>query len=469
MLKSGLAASLLVCAWLVTPPDALDEYVRAQMAARQIPGLQLAIVQRGRVPVVRNYGIASVELDVPVHGDTVFAVNSIAKAFTGVAAMRLAEAGRLDLAAPVERYLTDLPVAWRGVTIQQLLSHMSGLPDVVRAPTVESNAAAAWEWVQAQPVLFAPGERFHYCQTNYALLQRVIDGLRGTTGDSSLASEQIQLAGMRRTRFGDSLDVIPQKAPTYRLSRTASQPPVLQAVVERFLPFRYGASGLNSTATELADWLVALTSDRLLSRASRERMWTPVRFTNGTTGQWGLGWQVLTRNTHRAVGLTGGGRAAFYYYPEHDTGVVILTNLAGAYPEDMIDAIVTMFAPIELTGVPALRRELEAEGFDKAPAVASRLKAGAPSEKWNELELNDWGYRLMATGRLREATAVFRVAVGMFPMSGNAHDSLGEALAREGDVNGAIAHYRQSLALDPGNTNAARQLERLLKSRTPGQ
>ena len=465
LLRIGVCVAILSSTTAIADsPAVLDTYVRRQMAALRIPGMQVAIVQHGRLALARSYGVASVELDVPVRDDTVFAVNSIAKTFTGVAAMRLVQSGQLDLGAPVGRYVADLPELWRGVTIRQLLSHMSGLPDIMRAPTIESDAKASWNWVQTQPTLFAAGERFHYCQTNYVLLQRLINGLRGAAPDAPAGSEQLGAARLRWTRYGDSLDVIPHKALTYRYSPASGQPPVLQPVWERFLPFRYAASGLNTTATELSRWLIAITGEGLLAPSSREVMWTPVPFNNGATGQWGLGWQILQRSTHRAVGMTGGGRAAFYLYPEHDIAVVILTNLSGAYPEDMVDAVATMFAPdITLTGVPALRRQREAEGYDKAASIAARLRAEAPSEMWSEAELNDWGYRLLATGRIRNAVAVMKVGVEMFPMSGNAHDSLAEALARDGDVAGAIDHYRRSLALDPGNTNASRQLQRLLK------
>jgi CubicO group peptidase (beta-lactamase class C family) len=464
LLRIGVCVACLSSATAIAnAPAALDTYVRQQMAALRIPGVQVAIVQHGHLALVRSYGVASVELDVAVRADTVFAVNSIAKAFTGVAAMRLVQSGQLDLGAPVGRYLRELPVPWQGVTIRQLLSHMSGLPDIMRAPMIESDAIASWEWVQSQPTRFAAGERFDYCQTNYVLLQRLINGLRGATPEAPAGGEQLGDAGLRWTRYGDSLDVIPHKAPTYRV-KSAAGALSLQPVWERFLPFRYAASGLNTTATELAQWLIAVTGKRLLTPASREVMWTAVPFNNGAAGQWGLGWQILQRSTHRAVGMTGGGRAAFYLYPEHDIAVVILTNLSGAYPEDMVDAVATMFAPdIKLTGVPALRRQLEAEGYDKATSVAARLRAEATSEKWSEPELNDWGYRLLATGRIRNAVAVMKVGVEMFPMSGNAHDSLAEALARDGDVAGAIEHYRRSLALDPGNTNATRELQRLLK------
>lgn len=467
--RLGAVLALLICvpASAKAPVDQraeqADRALRAQMEALKIPGMQVAVVQGGRIVLERSYGTASIELGVPVTDKTVFSINSIAKAFTGVAAMRMVEAGKLDLSAPVSAYLDGLPEAWGAVTIRQLLSHMSGLPDVTRAPTVETDAEAAWAWVLAQPVRFRPGERFDYCQTNYTLILRVLNKLAGTEPDSPLGTPQFEAAGMALTRYGDSTELVPGKAPSYRFVRpTPGEAGVLKPAIERFLPFRRASSGLNSNARDMVRWMLALRDGRLLSKASLETMWTPVAFNSGERGQWGLGWIVLPRGGGRAVGMTGGGRAAFFYYPEQDVGVAILTNLAGAFPEDFIDRIASIYAPgLKLSGVPALRIALEENGYRNAPAVAAVIGAKDPALRWDEHELNDWGYRLLSTGRPRQALEVLRLVASLFPQSGNAWDSLAEAEASNGDKESALAHYRKSLELDPGNANAKRQIEKL--------
>ncbi len=111
--------------------DSIDVFVKTQMQKRKIPGLQLAIVQHGKIIKAANYGLANVQDSIPVRNNTVFTINSITKAFTGIAIMQLVEAGKLNLSAPVGNYLTGLPQSWHTVTIQQLLSHTSGIPDIV--------------------------------------------------------------------------------------------------------------------------------------------------------------------------------------------------------------------------------------------------------------------------------------------------------------------------------------------------
>lgn len=451
----------------------VDRYLAAQMQRLRIPGMAVAVVQGQRIVLLRHYGTASVEFGVPVGAQTVFAVNSITKAFTGVAAMQLVERGRLDPAAPVGRYLADLPEAWRGVTIRQLLSHMSGLPDIMRAPTVETDAAAAWRWIQTRPILFAPGARFNYCQTNYTLVQRVINALEDRAPDAPLAEAQLRAAGMAATSYGDAYTVTPAKAPTYRwrqqgpliagyLAAASTVPDVLSATSERFLPFRHASSGLNSSAADLARWIIALERGTLLGPASLATMWTPVRFNDGQAGQWGLGWQAFARGAHRAVGMSGGGRAAFSVYPDDDVAVVILTNLAGAYPEDMVDKVASIYAPaLDLTGVPALRIALEEHGYALAAPIAAAMGRAAPALAWPEQELNDWGYRLLSTGRARDALPLFAFIAERFPDSANAHDSLAQAYLVNGDKAAALRHYQRAVALDPANDGARRHIDEL--------
>lgn len=445
------------------PADRVDAIVRKAMADRRIPGLQVAVVKDGKIVLARNYGVANLQTPVPVGDDTVFSINSITKSFSGVAAMREVEAGRLDLARPISAYVDDLPEAWRGITVRQLLSHTSGLPDFASGRTLGVDDAAAWTATLGRPVRFKPGERFNYNQTNYALIQMAINRLNGRPDETVLYGDQLRIAGMTSTGSGDSRDVIPGKAAGYSYRyATPAGPGVLRSVYEEFPPLHRSASGMNSTATDMARWMIAVLDGRLLKPANLETMWTAARFNDGETGQWGMGWLVLPRPTHPAVGLTGGSRAAMYLYPEDGVGVVVLTNLSGSTPEDFVDEIAAAWIPgMKLTGVPLLRATLETRGFDKASTVLAGLRRQDPTFKPDEHELNDWGYRLLSNGKPVEALAVLGLVAELYPQSGNAYDSLAEAYAANGDRQRAIVNYRRSLELDPNNANAASRLKAL--------
>jgi len=470
LLATGLACPALASstlafsarAWAAGPDPAerADAIVRRFMADRHVPGLQAVVVKDGAIVFSRSYGLADLASGTRATPTTTFPINSITKAFTGVAAMREVQAGRLDLDKPIGAYVDDLPEAWRGIQVRRLLSHTSGLPDFVpRQKDGAVDEATAWKEALAAPVLFPPGQRFHYCQTNYALVQMAIDRLHGRPDSTPLGGEQFAIAGMKNSRYGDSRDPGPSRATSYGYRReTPDQPTVRNEV---FSPLARAAAGLDSTGDDMGRWMIALMDGRLLDAASRKTMWTQVPYSDGQLGQWGLGWLVLERPDRLVVGMTGGSRNAVYLYPGDGVGVAILSNLAGGTPEDVADEIAQAFIPgMKLTGVAALRAALAGQpkaAFARVVAIQRQDPAFKPSEH----ELNDWGYRLLAFGDAAKALAVLALTAELFPQSGNAQDSLAEAYAANGDKAAAIVHYRRSLALDPGNTNAVNRLKGL--------
>ena len=351
----GIVALIFTCSnSLFAQPDSMDVFVKSQMQKRGIPGLQMAIVKNGAIIKTANYGWANVQDSIPVSDQTVFTINSITKAFTGVAIMQLVEAGKLKLTSPVSAYLTGLPENWRPVTIQQLLSHTSGIPDIVdeeESVIIAGSLEEAWKKVQALPVDFKPGEKFSYNQTNYLLLGRIIDTLSGIPFTEFITKEQLQRAGMTKTiaaGFGATKDVIPHAAGGYVYRKGKlnnmffSMPPALQT-----------AAGMSSTATEMGHWIIALQNGQFLKKKpGMDLLWTPAVLNNGKTGGfsgllngYAAGWPVITRAEHPAVAPVGGGRSAVFVYPDDDLAIIVLTNLSGGSPELFIDEIAGFFIP----------------------------------------------------------------------------------------------------------------------------
>jgi CubicO group peptidase (beta-lactamase class C family) len=466
----------VVCVSAQPANDRAEALLRREMAERRIPGLQIAVVQNGKIVLLKSFGVADIQTSTPVGNQTVFGIYSCTKAFTGVAIMQLAEQGRIDLSAPVSRFLEGLPAEWQPVTIKQLLTHVSGLPNVLRVLDQTTygfgsldNEENTWAKVKAMPMEFKPGERFSYNQTNYALLGKIIDKLSGKPFVEFFRERQFRVAGMTSTSFGDSRDVIPNTTRTYRYVTSIdgaklSQPKLVHDYAE-FPPFRRTASGMNSTAEDLAQWLIALQHGKLLkTKSALDTLWTAGSFNNGEPTQWALGWVTKPRPQHRAVIATGGSRAAFFVYPDDDLAVVVLTNLAGAYPEEFIDELAGYYKP-EISAsdpVTALRMELRGRGYEHAVEVFNELKKANASFQPTENDLNDWAYRMMnGRGKPKEALEIFKLNVYLYPNSANVYDSVAEAYEKNGRRELAIHNYRRSLELDPKNTNAAQQLRRL--------
>jgi CubicO group peptidase (beta-lactamase class C family) len=462
-------------AFAQTANDKAEALLRRELRERRIPGLQAAVVKNGRIVLLTSLGAADLQTGTAVDNNSVFGIYSCTKAFTGVAIMQLVEDGKIDLSAPVSRYLDGLPAPWQPITIRQLLTHVSGLPDILRVldPATyglgNNSEEQIWAKVKALPMQFEPGTRFSYNQTNYALLGKIIDKLAAQPFADVFRERQFRVAGMSHTAFGDARDVIPNMTRTYRYvtrldGEKLSQEKLVHDYAE-FPEFRRTASGLNSTAEDLARGVIALQQGKLLrTKAALDTLWTPGTYNNGSPTQWTPGWVAKPRPRHPAVIATGGSRAAIFVYPADDLAVVVLTNLAGSFPEEFVDELAGFYDPAISASDPVtgLRMQLRERGYAHAVEVFNELKKKDAAFQPLERDLNDWAYRLLnGGGKPKEALEIFKLNVVLYPHSANVYDSVAEAYAANGQRDLAIKNYKRSLELDPQNTNAIQQLKKL--------
>ena len=458
--------------------DSIDVFVKNQMQKRNIPGLQLAIVRQGKIIKTGNYGLANIQDSIAVTDKTVFTINSITKAFTGIAILQLVEAGKLNLSLPVSAYLPNLPEAWKAVTIQQLLSHTSGIPDIVdeeEAVMIAATGEEAWKKVLQMPVDFEPGERFSYNQTNYLLLGHIIEKLSEMPFQEFITKEQLIKVGMAKTiqsGFGATKAIVPHAACSYQFSKGN-----LNNMFFSFPPFLQTAAGMSSTAKEMADWIIALQAMQLLKqKSSLKSLWAPALLNNGQTGGfngllngYAAGWPVITRPSHPAVAPVGGGRSAIFIYPVDDLSIVVLTNLAGGSPDVFIDELAGLFIPDmkEVNGfglspsVKFLKLALDKMGYKNAIREVKKLRKTNHDLVLTENEINSWGYKLINQNKMANALEIFKLNVFLYPESANAFDSLGEIYAALGNTELAIENYGQSLKLNPTNSNAEERINEL--------
>jgi CubicO group peptidase (beta-lactamase class C family) len=480
-LKLTSMVYLLVCVTgvsAIAQADQVDAFLKREVKALRIPGLQVAVVQSGKIVLSKSYGYANLQDSILVDNKTIFAINSCTKSFTGVAIMQLVEEGKIDLSAPVSRYLDYLPAEWQSVTIKQLLTHISGIPDIgnVLDPYTHGlgalkNETAAWEKVKTMRMQFPTGTQFSYNQTNYALLGKIIDKLAGKPFTQVYKERQFQIANMPHTVFGDSRDIIPHVASTYIVKTMQDGQKLNEEKLtnnySEFPAFHLTASGLNSTAEDMANWIIALQHGKLLkTKEALTAMWTAGTYVNGLSTQWALGWGYNKfRPTHWAVGMTGGSRSAFLVYPDDDLAIIILTNLASSYPENLIDELAGYYNPDIAAADPitTLRMQLKKRGFENAITVFNELKKKDVNFKPSEYEMNDWGYRMMSSGQVKEACGIFKLNVFIYPESWNAYDSYGEALFKNGQKEEASTMYKRSIELNPDNKGGQRMLDMISK------
>src|SRR5262245_2589779 len=160
-----------------TSADEVDQIVQTAMARQAVPGAAVAVVKNGQVIKTGAYGLANIELQVPVKTDTVFQLCSITKEFVATGIMMLAGEGKVKLDDPVSLYLVGTPPAWKEVAVRHLLTHTSGIPDDSWqriARRTDAGEREIFNEIATQPLDFAPGKRWAYSNTNYVLLGMII-------------------------------------------------------------------------------------------------------------------------------------------------------------------------------------------------------------------------------------------------------------------------------------------------------
>ncbi len=455
----------------------VETIIRREMKEQHIPGLQIAIIQNGKIVLNKSYGITNIEDSVRVKNKTVFSIMSCTKVFTGVAIMQLVEDGKISLSAPISNYLDDLPVNWQRITIKQLLTHVSGLPDIIQFyPSAthgfgELTEAQAWEKIKTMPMDFQTGEQTRYNQTNFVILGKIIDKISGKPFVQFFNDRQFQIVGMPTTVFGDSRSVIPNFAPVYDYVENTNDLHQKEGVFTHnyleILSFLRTAGGANSTAEEMAKWIIALQQGKLFKKKTTlDTLWTPGTYNNGNPTPWVLGWgNPIFRSKHKAIGTNGGMRTALIIYPDDDLAVVVLTNLKGCQPFNFIEEIASCYNPgiVEADPITFLRINLSKKGFENAIGVVTTQKKKDPLFQPAENDLIDWAYHLMKIGQGKAAVEIFKLGVFLYPESSDAYDSYGEGLLKNGQKNEAVKMYKKAVELNPKNENAKKVLEQLSK------
>jgi len=354
------ALALLTAAWALTgqaaQADSADDYLQAQMAQRHIPGLSVAVVQGGKIVKMRGYGSASLAPARPVTPDTAFNIVSLSKQFTAAAVLKLAQDGRLGVDDEAARFVPGWPTAWKGITVRQLLNQTTGIPNFldVIPPDDYGKFYSTEDFLKAaasKPLLFAPGTRFAYSNTNYHLLALVVEKAGGRPYGDFLRDTFFGPLGMTHTRLDDASQTVPNRARGYEWDGT-------QYVLDTLVlhpSLNFGDRGILSTAPDLAKWNAALDGDGLLTPASKTVLWTPPTLPGGAQAPYAAGWMAQAVGGHRLLWHNGAlpfsFSAALMRFPDDRLSVILLANslkpadLAGLPSYDLTLGLAKLYLP----------------------------------------------------------------------------------------------------------------------------
>lgn len=300
----------------------IDEYMRTYEQKNFFSGVVLA-AKKEEILINKGYGLANYELDVPNMPATKFHLGSVTKQFTAMAVMQLQERGLLNVNETINKYLPDYPNG-KSITLHQLLIHTSGIPDYINDDVTYTDISRLYHTLDEvigrfkdKPLEFKPGTRFDYSNSGYVLLSRIIEKVSGETYEEFLAENIFKPLNMKNTGYDHMECLVKNRACGYIVSSDR-----LENADFFDRSNLQGADGLYSTALDLYLWDRALNTEKLASKATLEKMFTPYP----PTGTYGYGWRTDGKTMNHYGRMDG-----FYTYISRNTvddvTVIILSNI----------------------------------------------------------------------------------------------------------------------------------------------
>ena len=438
----------------------------------------ILVVDRGRTVYERAFGLANMELGAPNTTTTRFEIASMTKSMTAIAIMQLVQEGRVRLDAKVSDYLPFYPREnGARISVEQLLNHTSGIrqdigfgddpspgPEVVAAINADllSNDSLV-TLIARRPLRFEPGTSYGYSSDAYAVLGAIVEHVTGKPYWQALQERVLDRAAMTETGVSVLRPLVPGRAVGYAQTFDGFENAPHIGVTP--------AGGLYSTLRDLRRFDEALYGDTLVDARSKSLLFS-VRSVITAYG-WKTSEDTLPNGTRRLVLRITGGlpgfQALMVRIPDARRTIIFLSNARTMVWR--FDDFAVAIGRI-LDGRPyTLPKRSAAEAIATAVKVGSvgvalerqfaAMRADSAQFVVSEPELNRLGYHFLSRGVPMRAIDVFRLNVLAFPRSANVYDSLGEAYLARGDTSLAVANYRKSLELDPGNTNAVNVLKRI--------
>jgi CubicO group peptidase (beta-lactamase class C family) len=471
--KSGQSSSMKTASRRDELTARLEKSIPQLMSDGDVPGLSIALIRNSKVVWHRGFGVKNAATKEPVDDGTVFEAASLSKPVFAYAVLKLVDRGVLDLDTPLVKYLPGAYVEGderlKLITARMVLTHTTGFPN--------------WR-PRGEPlkIHFTPGEKFSYSGEGFVYLQRVVEHLSGQRLEQLMRREVFGPLGMTSSSYLwlDSYDKLKATGHNSSGLPTARRQPTEENA----------AASLQTTALDYSRFVIAILEGKGIKREMLRRMLTTqVRVDEACSDcigrklerlsksvSWGLGWGLQQTEDGTAFWHWGSNNGDVQCYTEaserQKTGIVIFTNSGNGLsiiPEIVQQAMGGHHPAFSWIGSepynsPArkLLRDIIARGVEVALRdYRERRKNAAGGERLNEGQINQIGYQLLATKRVKEAIEVFKLNVEDYPASFNVYDSLGEAYMANGDKELAIKNYRKSVELNPDNRNGVEMLKKL--------
>ncbi|MCF6439973.1 beta-lactamase family protein [Pseudoalteromonas luteoviolacea] len=332
----SLTAADVIASDVDTPKKEYLKVMRSELSKNE-PGAAALVSQDGEVLFKKAIGRANLELNVPLKAKSVFKIGSITKQFTAAAIMILHERGKLSVYDDIHKYIPDFPTEGHVVTIEQLLTHTSGIANYTEDHDLmlkEATAPATLDEIITRfaqhPMKFQPGDEMAYSNTGYVLLGKIIEVASGQSYAEFINEHIFQKLGMKNSHYAGR-QIIKNHASGYDMSADGY---VNTIHIDTSWPHAAGA--LSSNVFDLNAWYHALANEKLISKESYQQMLAPVTLNDGRVSTYGYGIAVSTLGDYQVITHNGGINGFLsdaLYVPEEGLYVAVLANNTDINPQ----------------------------------------------------------------------------------------------------------------------------------------
>lgn len=310
--------------------EALHNLCERLRAEQGIVGMRVAVIEEGKLVFHGGFGFADRDKQLATSPQTLFRLGSISKPVTAALVMQMVERGKLELDRDLREYSPELRGKLAPLTLRQVLSHTSGVrhyaPGRLDNSTKLRTTREALELFVDDELLFEPGAKYSYSTHAYTLAAHVLESVSKQPFER-LVRERVAQAGVASLACERLRDEKPDRTRLY--NKLGGAEALLQLVPEDN-SWKYAGGGMEATALDLARFGQLMLDDALVTRASRDAMWSVTRLNDGSTSDYGLGWSLdPQRGLVSHSGSQQGCHCALLLDPSKARVVAVMTNTQG--------------------------------------------------------------------------------------------------------------------------------------------
>ena len=460
----------------------IDNYLTQLATDKNFSG-GLLIIKDGKKIFSRGYGWADKERKISFTPTTLASIGSITKAFTAAAVMKLVEQGKLSVEDNLKKFFPNVPSDKEGITIHQLLTHSSGFHEFLKNDGGDYEVLKTDDFLKrafSEPLSFTPGQKAIYTNVGMSVLTVIIEKISGTDYDTFLKTNLFDPAGIKKIGYrypqlhSDTIAVGYENGSVWGTHqqhfKTAGGGPYWNLK---------GNGGLEASLDDMFLWANAFTSNKILKKATIEKMFSPQMKEEGYDGKSFFGYGCNVQKTKRGTKMIDNGGSNGIYFarlirlPEEGLVFYMVTNESTVNTNMVMPNVTQLYFQGKIIQDGLVQEKKLSPQAEKVYNIVVENKSSdlqtalqkAQIDVEDDMILLEAGRQLIEEKKSDEALVLYKYYINSFPNIIVAWNDLGDVYRMKNNKSEAIKCYQQALKLRPDNARAKKNLEELSKEK----